>query len=164
MGFTVITGVATLGADSLVAVMIAVPTLAAVTVIVAPLEELTELEELSERTAGLLETQLTVRPVNTPPLASFGIAVSCCDWPSTAGVVGAEMVSDATGTGTTETAALPLFPSLVATMFALPAARAVTNPVPETVATPVLSEDQAISRPVKTLLFASRVVAVACVV
>src|SRR5580765_4610908 len=63
MGLTVITGVAALGADSLAAVMMAVPTPAAVTVIVAPLDELIELGALTVSTAGLLELQLTVRPV-----------------------------------------------------------------------------------------------------
>jgi hypothetical protein len=164
IGLTVITGVKTPGADSLVAVMIAVPKPVAVTVIAAPLDVLTELEPLIERTAGLLETQFTVRPVRVLPLASFGVAVSCCDWPSTSGVIGADSVSDATGTGTTVSGAVSLIPSLVATMLTLPAPIPVTRPVPDTVATPVLSEDQTMTRPVNTLLFASRVVAVACVV
>jgi hypothetical protein len=72
------TGDETLGADSLLAVMIAVPTPAAVRVIVAPLAVLTELAALTERTLGLLDTQFTVRPANVPPLPSFGTAVSCC--------------------------------------------------------------------------------------
>jgi hypothetical protein len=78
IGFTAITGVATLGADSLAAVMIAVPTPAALTVTVAPLKVLSELGELTERIAGSLETQFTVRPVRVLLLASFGVAVSCC--------------------------------------------------------------------------------------
>jgi hypothetical protein len=164
IGLTVITGVEPLGADSLLAVIIAVPTPAAVTVIVAPLEVLTELGELTESTAGLLDTQFTVRPTNVLPAASFGIAVSCWIWPRTTGVVGADSVSELTGTGTTVRGALPLFPSLVAAMLALPAAIEVTKPVPDTVATPVLSEDQTMARPANTLLFASRVVAVAWVV
>jgi hypothetical protein len=164
IGLTVITGVEAVGADSLVAVIIAVPTPAAVTVIVAPLEVLTELGELTERTAGLLDTQFRVRPTRILPPASFGVAVSCCVWPSTTGVDGAETVSDATGTGTTVSDALPLFPSLVATRLALPAAIAVTTPVTETEATLVLSEDQVMTRPASTLLLASRVVAVVWVV
>jgi hypothetical protein len=164
IGLTVITGVEALGADSLAAVMIAVPKPAAVTVIAAPLDVLTELEPLNESTAGLLETQFTVRPVRVLPLASLGVAVSCCDWPSITGVIGAESVSDTTGIGTTVSSAVPTFPSLVATMLALPVPIAVARPVPDTVATPVLSEDQTMTRPVNTLLFASRVVAVACVV
>jgi len=77
-GFTVITGVDAPGADSLLAVIVAVPTPVAVMVIVAPLGPLIELAELTESTAGLLETQLTVRPVRIFPFASFGVAVSCC--------------------------------------------------------------------------------------
>ena len=80
------------------------------------------------------------------------------------GVVGEDSVSEATGTGTTVRGALPFVPSLVAVMLALPAAIAVTRPVPDTVATPVLSEDHVIVRPMSTLLLASRVVAVAWVV
>jgi hypothetical protein len=76
-GVTVITGVETLGADSLLAVMIAVPRLAAVTVTVAPLAPLTELALLTVSTAGLLETQFTVRPTRAVPAAFFGVAVSC---------------------------------------------------------------------------------------
>jgi hypothetical protein len=46
----------------------------------------------------------------------------------------------------------------------VPTAIALTRPEVDTVATPVLLELQVIRRPVSTLLFASRVVAVACVV
>jgi len=77
-GVTVISGVDALGADSLVAVMIAVPTPAAVSVTDAPLAVLTELAALTERIAGLLDTQFTVRPASAVPPASFGIAVSSC--------------------------------------------------------------------------------------
>jgi hypothetical protein len=76
-GLTVTTGVAALGADSLLAVMIAVPKPVAVTVTVAPPELLTVLAALTVSTAVLLETQVTVRPTSTLPLPSFGVAVSC---------------------------------------------------------------------------------------
>jgi hypothetical protein len=76
IGLTVITGVATLGADSLLAVISAVPSPAAVTVTVAPLDVLTELDALTVRMAGLLDTQCTVRPVKVLPPPSFGVAVS----------------------------------------------------------------------------------------
>src|SRR5205085_9240482 len=69
------------------------------------------------------------------------------------------------GTGTTVRDGLPVLPSLVASMVAVPVLAAVASPVVgETVATALLSDDQAMTRPVKTALFASRVVAVACVV
>jgi len=60
--------------------------------------------------------------------------------------------------------ALPLLPSLVAVIDALPFATAVTNPELETVATDVLLEFHVIDRPVRTLPAESRAVAVACVV
>jgi hypothetical protein len=56
-------------------------------------------------------------------------------------------------------AEVPIFVSLNAVIVALPAATAVTSPEPETVAIPVLLELQVITRPVSTLLLASRVVA-----
>ena len=165
IGLTVITGVATLGADSLLAVMIAVPKPAAVTVMVAPAELLTELAALTVSTAGLLETQLTVRPgKDRAPGVLRRRGQLLCLTQGTTGVVGAESVSAATGTGTTVRVALPFFLSLVAVMLALPAAIAVTRPVPDTVAAPVLSEVHVMVRPASRLLLASRVVAVACVV
>jgi hypothetical protein len=75
-GLTVITGVVALGAASLDAVIVAVPTPAAVIVMVAPLDVLTELAALTVNTPVLLELQFTVRPDTLFPLASFGVAVS----------------------------------------------------------------------------------------
>jgi hypothetical protein len=72
---TVIVGVLALGALSLVAEIVAVPAPTAATVIVAPVEELTELGALTVNTAVLLETQLTVRPESACTFASFGVAV-----------------------------------------------------------------------------------------
>jgi len=71
-GVTVITGAGAEFTDSLVAVIVAVPTPAAVTVVVP----VVELAGLTESTAGLLETQLTVRPVSTLPFESLVTAVS----------------------------------------------------------------------------------------
>src|SRR5438094_6519186 len=64
----------------------------------------------------------------------------------------------------TDTFAVPLCPSEVAVMPALPAATAVTRPVAETVATAVFVLAQLIVRPVSTLPLASLSTAVACVV
>ena len=55
--------------------------------------------------------------------------------------------------------AVPVFVSLVAVIVAVPAATAVTRPDAETVLIAVLLEPQVTTRPVRTLLFASRVVA-----
>jgi len=74
-GTTLTRGVVALGADSLVAVIVAVPGLTAVSVTVAPLDALTELDALTASTPGLLEIQFTVRPASVAPLPSFGVAV-----------------------------------------------------------------------------------------
>jgi hypothetical protein len=58
----------------------------------------------------------------------------------------------------------PLVPSLAAVMRAVPLLAAVTTPVADTVATPELSDDQTMVRPVRTLPLASLGVAVAVVV
>ena len=71
-------------------------------------------------------------------------------------------LTDATGTGVTVTLAVPLLPSLVAVIVAEPAAIPVTTPLDDTVAIPVLELDHVTARPVRTLLFASRAVAVSC--
>jgi hypothetical protein len=64
----------------------------------------------------------------------------------------------------TVTAAPPLFPSLVATTFAVPAATAVTSPAPLTDATPGADDVHVTERPVNTLPAESRSVACACAV
>jgi hypothetical protein len=158
---TVIVGVVALGADSLVTVIVAVPGPAAVTVTVAPLDVLTELDALTDSTDGLLETQFTVRPTRVVPLPSFGVAVSTCVPPTTTGVVGAESVTVETGIRWTVIEDVPVFVSLVAVIVTgPPAATAVTRPFPSTVATPLLLELHVTTRPVRTLPFASLVTAV----
>jgi hypothetical protein len=139
---------------SLVPVMFAVPTVTAVT---SP-----SLETVA--TAILSELQAMLRSVSTPPLASLSVAVACAV--STAVIVLGASATDteATGTGITVTVALPIFPSLVAVIVAVPGATAVTKPDEDTVATAEASELQTMVRPVSTLLPASSVVAVACVV
>jgi hypothetical protein len=74
--------------------------------------------------------------------------------------VAGETLTDATGTAEIVTLAVPLFPSLVAVIVAEPAATPVTTPLDDTVAIPVLELDHVSARPVSTLLFASRAVAV----
>jgi hypothetical protein len=116
-------------------------------------------------TAPLSELQTMARPVSVPPLASSVTALACAV--STAVIVlGMRVtVTVATGIGVTVTVALPVFPSLVAVIVAVPVLTAVTTPVVGfTVATDGASELHATSRPTSTLLLASRVVALACVV
>src|SRR5919198_3824722 len=71
-------------------------------------------------------------------------------------------VTDATGTGATVIAAVPLCPSLVAVIFALPATTPETRPLEFTVATAVLLDDQVTVRPVRALPAESFGVAVNC--
>jgi len=156
-GLTVIVGVGVELMLSLVAVIVAVPTPTAVTVAGEP-------EALTVRTAVLLEIQVIVRPVSRFPFASLVVPVSCCVWPTIMGVVGVETVTDATPAGFTVRVAFPLFPSLVAIICVDPTPVGVTSPEGETVATAELPVLQVTARPVRMLLPASNVVAVACVV
>src|SRR6266481_6456078 len=64
------------------------------------------------------------------------------------------------GIGLTLIVEAPLFASLVAVMVALPGAKAVTNPLGETVATVASLVVQVMLRPVRTLPATSKVVAV----
>jgi len=64
--------------------------------------------------------------------------------------VGGVTVTVATGTGMTFIVAEPVFPSTVAVIVAVPIATAVTTPVCDTVAMPVLSEFHERGRPVRT--------------
>jgi hypothetical protein len=159
IGLTVITGVVEPGAVSLVAVIVAVPTPTAVTVVLP----FAELAGLTVSTAMLLETQLTVRPVRTLLAASLVAAVSDCVPPTTIGVVGEESVTVATGASVTVMEEVPVFPSLVAVIVTgPPAATAVTRPLPSTVATAALLVLHVTVRPVSTLPAASLVTAVSC--
>src|SRR5438552_3828594 len=139
---------------SLVAVIVAVPAALPVT---SPLA-------VTVATAVLLLPQLTVRPDNGLPLASFGVAVSCTVWPTCTDAVLGLTVTDATGTVLTVIAAVPLCPSLVAVIVAAPAVTPVTTPLPLTVATPVLLLPQLTGRPDNGLPLASFGVAVSCTV
>ena len=73
-------------------------------------------------------------------------------------------VTDATGTLVTVTVDVPLLPSLVAVIVAVPAALAVARPPPLTLATPVLLLAHVTTRPDRVLPFASWSVAVNCAV
>src|SRR5881396_563069 len=135
---------------SLVAVIVAVPATFPVTRPVV----------FTVATVVLLLDQVTVRPVSTLPFASLSVAVSWTVFPSFTFAVAGLTVTDATGTCTTVMADVPLCPSLVAVIVAVPATFPVTRPVVFTVATVVLLLDQVTVRPVSTLPFASLSVAV----
>src|SRR5206468_1117605 len=104
------------------------------------------------------------RPVNGLPLASFGVAVSCtvCPTPTLAG--DGLTVTEATGATVTVTSEVPLCPSQVAVIVAVPATLPVTRPLALTVAIVVLPLDQVTTRPASGLPFASLGVAVSCTV
>ena len=108
--------------------------------------------------------QVIVRFVRTLPFASFAVAVSCAVWPVVMSTVAGATVTVATGfwPALTVTLLLPLFPSHVAVMVALPDARPFTSPVDETDTTAGASLDHVTVRPVSTLLDAERTVAVSC--
>jgi hypothetical protein len=114
-------------------------------------------------TAGLLDDQLTGR-VSTLLCASSNSTVSCSVPPWNTVALGGLTVTIATGAWVTVSSALPIFPSLVATMFAVPTVTALTTPCAETVATNVLLELHDTARPVSTAPFASSVIAAACAV
>src|SRR5207253_7117292 len=103
---------------SLVAVIVAVPTPEAVTNPVA----------LTVATEPLSLDQVTVRPVRTLPFASFGVAVSCEVCPVCRLIDAGLTVTVATGVFETVTLAVPLFPSLVAVIVAVPTPGAVIKP------------------------------------
>src|SRR5690349_6781889 len=149
LGYNACTGVTVTVADalcpSLVAVIVAVPTPCAVTTPPA----------LTLATAAALVAHVTTLPVSTFPAASRSVAVS---WPA-CGIGKLKLagltVTDATGTVVTVIDAVAVALSHAAAMIAVPAASAVTSPVPFTVATLPLLLAHVTTRPVKTFPFAS---------
>src|SRR5947208_681074 len=113
---------------SLVAVMVTGPP--AATPVTSPLP-------FTLATVALLADQVTVRPVNTLPLASVSVAVSGCVCPACTLAAAGLTVTEATGTDTVTTD-VPLLPSDVAVIVAEPAATPVTSPLPSTIAADVL--------------------------
>jgi hypothetical protein len=124
---------------SLVAVMVAMPGATAFT---SPVTRFTV------ATAELSELQATLLPESTLPFTSSVIAVACVAPPATIEVSARDTVTVATGAGVTMIAPVALFSSLVAVMVALPAERAVTKPVSETVAMALLLVFQLTNLPV----------------
>src|SRR5712692_3251558 len=119
---------------------------------------------LTKATGALSVDHAIVRPVKGLPLASRGVAVSCTVCPTVTLAVAGLTVTDATGTLVTVMAAVLVALSHAAVMMAVPAASAVTSPVPFTVATPGLPLVHVTARPVKTFPFASFGVAASCTV
>jgi hypothetical protein len=134
---------------SLVAVIVALP---AATPVTTPADETLAMD-------GALDVHVTVRPANTFPPASFVTAVSVVLPPTSKVALVGVTETDATGTADTVTAVVPLLPSHVAVMFAVPIATAVTSPLLDTVATVGALDVQVIVRPDSVAPFASRTVA-----
>src|SRR5437763_15762177 len=126
---------------SLVAVIVAEP---AATPVTTPLE-------LTAATAALLVAQLTARPLSALPAESRGVAVRGTDPPTATLAEPGLTLTDATGTATTVTAALPLFPPLVAVIVAVPAETPVTSPLLFTPAPPPLLLVPVMVRPLSGL-------------
>jgi hypothetical protein len=137
-----------------VAVMVAEPADTPVTTPVA----------LTVATPGALELHVMTRPVRMLLLASFNVGTSVVVAPTVMLAVKGAMITLATGAFATVTTAVALWLSLVAVMVAEPADMPVTTPVELTVATVGALELHAITRPVRTLLLASFVVATSVVV
>src|SRR4029077_6110584 len=149
---TVIAEVPLLPSD--VAVIVAEP---AATPVTSPLP-------FTVATAVLLLAQVTTRPDSGLPFASIGVAVNCTVAPCCTLAGDGVTVTVATGTAFTVIADVPLLPSDVAVIVAVPTATAVTSPLPSTVATAVLLLAQVTTRPDSGLPFASFGVAVSCTV
>jgi hypothetical protein len=139
---------------SLVAVIVADPT---ATPLTNPLAD-------SVATPAALVVQVTTRPPRTLPAESLVVAVSCTVPPITRLGAAGLTVTVATGASVTETAAVPLFPSLVAVIVADPAPTPVTKPLADTVATPAALVVHVSARPVSTFPAESFGVAVSWVV
>src|SRR5436853_1114458 len=98
--------------------------------------------------AAVLELDhVTVRPESGFPPASLGVPVSWTVWPACTEAVAGVTSTDATGSGVTVIAEVPLFPSLVAVIVAEPGVTPETRPLLLTVATDVLGLDHVTVRP-----------------
>jgi len=139
---------------ALVAVIVAVP---AATPVTSPLP-------FTVAAGGLPLAQVMLRPVSGIPAESRGVAVNCTVPPTRMLAVAGLTVTDATGTRLTATVAVPLFPSLVAVIVAVPTAAPVTSPLPFTVAATGLLLAHVMLRPVSGLPAESFGVAVSCTV
>src|SRR5438552_1604766 len=150
-----------------VTVMAAVPlfpSLVALIVMEPGVTPLTRPLVLTVATAVLELDHVTVRPESGFPPASLGVPVSCTVWPACTDAEGGVTPTDATGTGVTVIAEVPLFPSLVAVIVAEPGVPPGTRPLLLTVATAVLELDHVTVRPERGAPLASFGVAVSCTV
>jgi hypothetical protein len=125
-------------------------TVANTTAVPAPVAVTTP-DALTVATLGAPDVHDTVRPVSVLPRESFGVAVSVTVPPIVKSAWPGDTSTVDTGTGVTVMSAVPLLPSLVAVIFAVPTVTAVTSPLADTVATLGLSLAYVIGRPESTL-------------
>ncbi len=127
------------------------PSLVAVIVTVPAATPVTRPVELTVATVGSLVPHVTTRPVSNPPIESLVVAANCVVAVTRMPALGGDTTTLLTGTSDTLIVLVPLFVSLVAVIVAVPGATAVTNPVDDTVATPVLFEPHVTTRSVTTV-------------
>ena len=137
------------------------PSLVAVIVVVPTSSVVTRPPLLTVATAVFELLHTIARPVSTLLDASRVTAVACDVAPTATDVGASDTLTLATGAAVTVSTALPICPSLVAVIVAVPTASVVTRPPLFTVATAVFELLQVTVRPASTLLDASRVTAVA---
>src|SRR5204863_4075838 len=140
------------------------PSLAPALLAALPISPETRPLLLTVATAVLELDHVTVRPESGVPPASLGVAVSCTVWPACTEAEGGVTSTDATGTFVTVTDEVPLLPSLVAVIVAVPGVTPDTSPLLLTVATAVLELDHVTVRPERGAPLASFGVAVSCTV
>src|SRR5881394_137137 len=135
----------------------ALPSLVAITLAEPAATPVTNPVPLTVATDVLVLAHVMVRPVTVLPFASRRVALSCAVRPTTTEADAGLIVTEATGRTVVLTAKVPLpvTPSLVAVIEAVPAARAVASPLPSTLATDVLELDQEITRPPSAVPLAS---------
>ena len=130
---------------SLVAVSVAVP---AATPVARPFDD-------TVATDGFELDHVIARPASTVPAASCVVAVSCTVSPTRMFAALGATTTEATGTLDTVTVVVPVWPSLVAVMVAVPRAMPVISPVLSTAATAPLLVVHATARPERGLPLAS---------
>src|SRR3989440_2218266 len=140
------------GTGTLVTIMVAVPlfpSLVAVIVAEPAPRPVTSPLPLTRAIVVSSLAQVTALPDSGLPFASLGVALSCTVCPTGTLADDGVTVTEATGTGALVTVmvAVPLFPSLVAVIVAVPAPLAVTSPLPLTRAIVVSSLAQVTTLP-----------------
>jgi hypothetical protein len=107
--------------------------------------------------------QIAVLSGSTVPFASSALAARCCVWPVSIEIELGVTITLLTAPGEMVNCEVPLFPSAVAVIVAVPIAFAVTSPFASTVTTSALLVVQTIARPASSFWLASYAFAMSCV-